>query len=235
MLIKDRKNFIWGLFLAVSFAVVLALMFSPIFKGEDALRAADRLFNSIAKGSTNYFAELAQRNDKYMDTQFNVTLRLSDKEISTRARTLLTEVGVTTTGGDGSLMAAGSLGQLTKAALGDAEAMFHNQGKALTERYGYPGKETLFVWWKIFTTLEKELKRLKRFEEAAFVADVVKKGIEVGYNFYGIEPQKASARASILSFSLVFYVLYTLWWGMAIYFLFEGFGMQMKAGAKKEV
>jgi hypothetical protein len=235
MLIKDRKNFTWGLFLAISFAVVLVIMFSPIFKGEDALRAADRLFNSIAKGSTNYFAELAERNDRYMYTQFKATLRLPEKEISSKARTLLTQAGVTTSGGDGSLMATGYLGQLTHAALVDAEAMFNNQGKKLTEKYGYPGKETLFVWWKVFIALEKELKRLKRFEEAAFLADVVKKGIEVGYNFYGIEPQKASARAFILSFSLVFYVLYTLWWGMAIYLLFEGFGMQMKAGAKKEV
>ena len=235
MLIKDRKNFTWGLFFAVSFTVVLVIMFSPLFKGEDALRAADRLFNSIAKGSTNYFAELAQRSDKYMYAEFETVLRLPDKEISSRAETLLTRAGVATSSSDGSLMVNGYLGKLIHAALGDAEAMFNNQGKELTEKYGYPGKETLFVWWKVFMELEKELKRLKRFEEAAFLADVVKKGIEVGYNFYGIEPQKASSRAGILTFSLVFYVIYTLWWGMAIYFLFEGFGMQMKSGAKKEV
>jgi hypothetical protein len=73
------------------------------------------------------------------------------------------------------------------------------------------------------------------FAEASFLADVVKKGVEVGYNFYGIEPQQASAKAGILSFSLVFYVIYTLWWGYGILFLFEGVGMQMKKGAKKEV
>ena len=49
MLIKDRKHFVWGALLSVSFAVVLVIMFSPVFSGENALQAADRLFNSIAK------------------------------------------------------------------------------------------------------------------------------------------------------------------------------------------
>jgi hypothetical protein len=30
-------------------------------------------------------------------------------------------------------------------------------------------------------------------------------------------------------------VIYTLWWGVAILYLFEGIGLQMKAGKKKEV
>jgi hypothetical protein len=30
-------------------------------------------------------------------------------------------------------------------------------------------------------------------------------------------------------------VVYTMWWGFAIFFLFEGFGLEMKAGKKKEM
>ena len=67
------------------------------------------------------------------------------------------------------------------------------------------------------------------------MSEVIKKGVEVAFNFYGIEPQSVVSKAGILSFALVFYVIYTLWWGVAIFFLFEGFGLQMKAGAKKEV
>jgi hypothetical protein len=34
----------------------------------------------------------------------------------------------------------------------------------------------------------------------------------------------------------VFYVVYTLWWGFAIFFIFEGIGLSMtKAKVKKEV
>jgi hypothetical protein len=64
---------------------------------------------------------------------------------------------------------------------------------------------------------------------------VVKKGVEVGYNFFGIQPQTASQEAVWLSLSLVFYVIYTLWWGIAILLIFHGVGLEMKAGAKKEV
>jgi hypothetical protein len=83
--------------------------------------------------------------------------------------------------------------------------------------------------------MDKDLKKQAKFKEAAFLGDVVKKGVEVGYNFYKIEPESASSKIGILSFSLIFYVVYTLWWGIAILFLFEGVGLQMKAGAKKEV
>jgi hypothetical protein len=63
----------------------------------------------------------------------------------------------------------------------------------------------------------------------------MKKGVEVGYNFYGIEPKKASSKAGILSFALIFYVIYTLWWGYAILYLFHGLGLEMKARVKREV
>ena len=124
---------------------------------------------------------------------------------------------------------------MVQAALEDSQAVFHNQEEKIATKYGYPGKEVLYVWWSAFKSLDKELKKQKMFAAASFLADVVKKGVEVGYNFRGIEPQSASSKAGILSLSLVFYVIYTLWWGYAILFLFEGVGMQMKKGAKKEV
>jgi len=59
--------------------------------------------------------------------------------------------------------------------------------------------------------------------------------VEVGYNFFKIEPQTARTKAGILTFSLVFYVIYTLWFGIGVLLVFEGFGLEMKKGARKEV
>jgi len=235
MIVKKKKQFVWGLALAASFGVILVLMFSPIFHGENSLQAADRLFNSIAKGSTYYFPGLQERNERYKDSKFEVTLRLADEDMAGKAGKLLVTAGVESAVDGTEVKATGYLGQMVEAALKDSEAMFNNQEEAIAAKYGYPGKEVLYVWWSTFKSLDKEFKKHEMFAEASFLADVVKKGVEVGYNFYGIEPQKASSRASILSFSLVFYVVYTLWWGYAILFLFEGVGMQMKKGAKKEV
>ncbi|HSO71539.1 MAG TPA: hypothetical protein VLR91_02700, partial [Thermodesulfobacteriota bacterium] len=63
-----------------------------------------------------------------------------------------------------------------------------------------------------------------------------KKGLEPSYNFYKVESQRVADRFGIMTFLLVFYVFYTLWWGYAIFYLFEGFGLTMKkAKVKKEV
>jgi len=235
MLVKDKKHFVWGLTLGASFLVILVLMFSPIFHGENSLQTADRLFNSIAKGSTYYFPGLQEKNKHFKDTKFEATLKLADEDMAGKASKLLAEAGVGAGVDSAEVKASGYLGPMVQAALQDSEAMFNNQGEAIAAKYGYPGKEVLYVWWSTFKSLDKELKKQKMYADASFLADVVKKGVEVGYNFYGIEPQKASTKAGILSFSLVFYIIYTLWWGYAILFLFEGVGMQMKKGAKKEV
>ena len=70
---------------------------------------------------------------------------------------------------------------------------------------------------------------------AGFLHDITMRGVEVAYNFYGIEPRTGMGSAPVLAGSLLFYILYTMWWGYAILFLFYGLGMKMKAGAKKEV
>ena len=131
---------------------------------------------------------------------------------------------------------AGDLGTILKSALADSDAMFKNKGNEVSERYGYDEKEATYYWWLSLKAIDKALKKQKKFAEASFISDVVKKAVEPGYNFYGIEGESAREHGGILTFSLVFYVVYTLWWGYAIYFLFEGFGLRMvKAKEKKEV
>ena len=119
----------------------------------------------------------------------------------------------------------GSLGKILEAALTDSDSMFNNHGDALTSRYGMNEKVAMFVWWKFFQSLDKGLKAQKKFKEAKFTLDAVAKGVEVGYNYYGIQPESASSKMGVLTFSLVFYVVYTMWWGYAIFFMFEGFGL----------
>ena len=73
-------------------------------------------------------------------------------------------------------------------------------------------------------------------EEAKIVSDVMKKAVEPAYNFYKIEAQQVSEKAGIMTGLLVFYVIYTMWWGFAIFYMFDGIGLTMKkAKVKKEV
>lgn len=236
MLVKDKGSFIKGVLLAVTFLIVLVIMFLPYFgEGENALRAADRLFNSIAKGSTNYFPDLLKKNKAFEGTAFDVTLKFKDQQTAQRASKLFTSAGAKGTEEGAQLKVTGDLGAVLAAALKDSEAMFNNRDSELQTKYGIPGRDALYTWWSALKEMDKDLKKQTKFKEAAFLGDVVKKGVEVGYNFFKIQPESASSKAGILSFSLIFYVIYTLWWGIAVLFLFEGFGLQMKAGAKKEV
>jgi len=235
MLVKKKAPFIRGLIMALTFAVVLVVMFSPIFGGENALVAADKLFNSIAKGSTNYFPGLMKKTAEYANKTFDVNLKLKNKEMAGKATKLLTTAGAKVTGDSAEIKVTGDLGSVVSAALKDSEAMFNNREAELSTRYGISGREALYVWWNSFKEMEKDLTRQKQFKEAAFLAEVLSKGIEVAYNFAKIIPESASSRMGILSLSLIFYIIYTLGWGLAIMYLFEGIGLEMTAGTKKEV
>ena len=90
-------------------------------------------------------------------------------------------------------------------------------------------------WWNALSKVEKNFKKEKLVAEAKVVSDVNKKAIEPVYNFYKIDGQQVSDHAGMMSGLLVFYVAYTMWWGYAIFYLFEGFGLSMKkAKVKKE-
>ena len=57
---------------------------------------------------------------------------------------------------------------------------------------------------------------------------MTKKAVECSNNYYHIAPQKIGDRFGIVIFSLVFYVVYTLWYGFAIMFMFEGWGLRLE-------
>jgi hypothetical protein len=223
-----------GTIMAIVFIVILTVMFTPIFGGKNAFEAADNFFNSIAKGSTYFIPGLMKDSESYNGKTIDVTVKLPDKAMTATAVKLFKASGALVGEGE-SLRVAGDLGQISRAALQDADAMFFNRGKQVADKYGVPEKEVLFTWWTAFKEMEKDLKRQKKFAEAAWLSNASKRSLEVGYNFYRIETRKVSTVAGMLVFSLVFYVAYTLWWGYAVLFLFEGAGLQMKAGAKKEV
>jgi hypothetical protein len=229
-----RKLLGVGMIMAIVFIVILAVMFTPLFGGKNAFEAADNFFNSIAKGSTYFIPSLMKESESYNGKTIDVAAKLPDKSVAAAAFKLFKASGALVSEGE-SLHVAGDLGQISRAALLDADAMFFNRGKLVADKYGMPEKEVLFTWWTAFREMEKDLKRQKKFKEAAWLSNASKRGLEVGYNFYRIEVREVSAAMGMLVFSLVFYVAYTLWWGYAVLFLFEGAGLQMKGGAKKEV
>lgn len=234
MLIKNKTSFAKGMVMTAVFVAVLVVMFLPVFEGENAFRAADKLFNTISKGSTYYVPLLKEVVAPHKENQLDGVIKIQ-KEARDDVRTVLSKIGAEVTDDPDGLHVKLGFSTLFDAVLADVDDMFHNRGEAVSTRYGLPERQVLYAWWNGLRSVEKTLSAQKRFAEAKVMGEVLDRGVAVGYNYYEVEPQQAADRWGILTFSLVFYVVYTLWWGFAIYFLFEGFGLQLTAGKKKEV
>ena len=92
----------------------------------------------------------------------------------------------------------------------------------------------LKTWWLSFDKLNTALKKQKKFKEAKVIGEVQKRALEPGYNFFGVIPSSVGDYAGLLIFMLVFYVVYTLWYGYGIFEVFEGVGLGMGKAAHKE-
>ncbi len=226
-MIVDPRKFFAGLALMVAFGVVLVAMFLPIFEGRNALDYMDALFNSVSKGSAYYVADLRAEAEGRRGNAVAVSLEAAGESQARQVAELLRAGGATVQAGEGELRVSGDLGAILDRALRDSDEMFANAGDGVRDRYGYEEKRVLFNWWTVLKAMEENLKRQSRFAEAAFVAKVREKAVECAYNYYGIEPWKVSDRIGLVLFALVFYVVYTVWYGYAIIFLLEGLGFTL--------
>jgi hypothetical protein len=86
----------------------------------------------------------------------------------------------------------------------------------------------MYNWWQACTKLETELNKQSQFDKATAIHSVLTKAVEPAYNYFGVQPQNIKDRLGVVIFSLVFYVVYTMWYGFAILFMFEGWGLQLE-------
>lgn len=70
-----------GIILAISFWIILFLIFSPIFgHGRNGLQYADEMFNNLAKGSSYFIPKVAKTNEKFMGKMFSITIKMDKPE-----------------------------------------------------------------------------------------------------------------------------------------------------------
>lgn len=227
-MIRKKREFSLGLVMLAGFFVVLALIFMPLFEGKNGLEYLDNLFNSIAKGSAYYVPKVREDIRGMGPSRVDLALALDSAAQAEKASRLFMRGGALVNVQGNTLKVSGELGAMIAAALDDADAMYRNEGAAVSSRAGFPEREVLYTWYRAFKAAEGALQGEKKFKEARVIAQLNQKAIEPAYNFYGVEAQRILDRAGIVVFSLVFYVIYTLWYGFAILFLFEGWGMQLE-------
>ncbi|MBF0538194.1 MAG: hypothetical protein HQL03_08080 [Nitrospirae bacterium] len=227
-MIKNSGAFFKGLIIAMCFLGLLFLIFSPVFgDGRNGLVYADDMFNKLAKGSSHFIPALLAGNQKNQDKTISVTFSMDKAEEAELAGKLITTAGVKAVVDKGAISMEGSLGKLIGAVLEDSELMFQNDADKIKSRYEQPGKVVMKAWWGALSKMVKKLEKDGKINEAKAINNVVKKAVEPAYNFYGIQPQNVSDKILLMIALLVFYVFYTIMWGYAIFFMFEGLGLSM--------
>ena len=227
-MIAHKKQFLTGSALLAGFTVVLVVMFLPIFDGQNFLDYMDSLFNSISKGSAYYIDDLIEEGSEFEGKSFTADLALEDAAQAGDIAPLFSKNGGRVDLDGAQLKVTGDLGAVLGACLADADQMFANNGAALSQKYDTDERKALYGWWLALKAMDKAFKKQEKFAESRFVLNVVKRGVECSYNYYTIEPQKISEKFLVVLIALVFYVVYTLWYGFAIMFLFEGWGLKLE-------
>ena len=233
----NNKSLMIGALLAISFFGVLILIFSPIFgDGKNGLTYADEMFNTLSKGSSYFIPELQKNSEKFKGQTLSVKISAAkpedkpgdaEKRIENISKVLAAAgARISVTGTD--MMIEGDLGAILASALQDSDAMYKNQGEAIKTRYSYDDEKKIFrQWYNAFTAMDKALKKEGKVEQAKIISDVTKKAIETAYNYYKVEAIQVKEKAVLMTALLVFYVIYTMWWGFAIYYIFDGVGLSM--------
>ena len=227
-MIAKKSKFMTGLILLFLFMIVFISIFMPLFDGKNGLEYLDNLYNSISKGSAYYIDAVRKDVQTLKTPDLTVTLTMKSEVQAQQTVPIFMKAGAQV-GQDGAqLTVTGNMIQILNHCLDDAQSMYDNNGAAVSAKYGYAEKTLLFNWWSALKAMDFDLKKQKKFSAAKMVEQVNKKAVETAYNYYGIEGQKISERIGVVIFSLVFYVVYTLWYGFSIMFLFEGWGLRLE-------
>jgi len=227
-MIANQKEFYGGLGLMGGFIVVLILIFLPLYQGHNGLNYLDNLFNSISKGSAYYIPKVQEDVNKSLaGKRLDLDVAFENETKADQCRPLLEKGGAAVVVEGANLRVSGDLGQIMNNCLEDADTLFHNKSNVLEKKYGVKGKQALYDWWVSLKAIQKSLDKNEQFKESKVVYTVMTKTVECAYNYEGITPQSMTSRWGVVVFALVFYVIYTLWYGYAIMFMFEGWGLKI--------
>lgn len=254
MAVTNKGAFGKGALLLVSFGVVFALIMSPMFKDQNGkdqtgLEFADDFFNKLSKNSSDYFDQVKEAAAKQKGKQLSVVAVIAkpdpkDEPDAAKAQDkankdaqevakALQAAGASVEVKDNSLTIKGDLGAMLDFSAAKAQKVFAVVGPDAEKPENQADRKMLKALWKGYGAMIKPLQKELKVGEAKALDIVMKKGIEPAYNFYGIPGEPVSKNVMLLAFLLAFYVVYTMWYGYGIFFLFDGVGLSMKKSKKK--
>lgn len=232
-MIVNKKQFMTGLAMLISFTVVLVILMSPLIGGKSVITYADDLFNELTKGSTYAIPGVQSKAKNFNGKAFDTTISVKGQEEIDKIIKLFSTVDGKVTVEGQKVKVSGDLGKFATAALADADLEYKNNGAEIQGKYGIESREALYYWWTLFNGLAAQYKIENKASELSFTNNVLTKALEPAYNFENINAVKVGERAGITTFMLIFYVIYTVWYGFAIMYIFEGLGIVASSHGEK--
>lgn len=222
-----------GFILIASFFAVLVAIFMPLFPGVhggkvNGLDYLDNFFNQLSKGSAYYIDQQLEKVKKVAGQEFATSMKMKTPEEAATTAKLFTVNGFAAKVEDVKVSVKGDFGAMLTVMLKDADLMYHNDGAAIAAKYGIDERLALNAWYLALTAMEKDLTKTKQFDQAKLVKNCMTKAIEPAYNYYKVEAKSVKAEMFMLIAALAFYVIYTMWYGFGLLFLFEGMGIKLE-------
>ena len=231
-MIAHKKEFTGGLILHIAFWIVFALLLSPLYPGQgkkvNMLDYMDNMYNSISKKSAYFIPATQKKAEAYKGKNIEVTIKTDANLTADRVAAMLKPAGMKVEAGEKEVKVSGDLGGMLAAIMVDADSMYNNDGKAVSSRYGSNEKQVMYDWYNVLKSMEKSLTKQEKFAESKILYQARTKTVEPGYNFYGIQAQSIQDKAILVICSLAGYVIYTMWFGFSILFMFEGWGLKLE-------
>jgi hypothetical protein len=228
-MIADKKEFGLGVVLFISFWAIFAVLLSPVFEGKNLLDYMDNLYNTISKKSSYYIPAVKKKAEPFMGQQIEFSVQAKDGKQAERMTKLFQAAQATVTVEGNNVKISGDMGKIFDNVLVDADAMFNNNGQAINQnKYGYDEKQVMYDWWTAMKSAETNMNKSGRFKEGKVFYQIMTKTIEPAYNYYGIVATDIKEKVVMVVVSLAGYVIYTMWYGFAILFMFEGWGLKLE-------
>lgn len=233
-MITNKRTFLIGLVLLISFGLVYGLIMSPLYgNGRNGLQYADDTFNSLSKGSAYFIQEEIQKTDKVSGTVIDVSLTAPTPGEAQLWANIYDKAGVQASATGSDVAIKGDLGVILNAVLADSEAMYLNDGQVISSKYGTDERTAFYGVYTSLKSMSKAFEKQELFTLSAAVQSVLQKAVEPAYNYYGIEVKKVADYKGTVFFLMLFYLVYTIWFGFGIFFVFDGVGVTTTKAAKR--
>ncbi|WP_448589570.1 hypothetical protein [Thermodesulfobium sp.] len=259
-MLSNKRKLQIGLVGIISFMAMLIVWLSPVAPGHlTGLQWADQFFNGLTKASAYQFPKVFKDSENFVGKPFTLNYRATNEDEAKMLEKLYTSFGAKVNAQGTSLTISGDLGKVSQGILSYSEDFFNNRRKEMTLVLGFESKDGLYALYLSQLALEKYYLRNNQPAELKFIREVVERGIEPAYNFDGIvaagSPKPAEGEYALgalrsypsiekspigikemimLSGLILFYLLYTCWYGFSLMYLLEGAGISKLSKAKRE-